>query len=100
MAQSPGMFCAPPVPINWEEGWNPDKEGKAGGEPSFLRLLFPSLLPFFSFMVLPFFTPLTGSVLPDDEVFETRDKPKNLADKPVFPCAVPHPPSLMSWGGP
>lgn len=75
------------------------KESSTGGESSFLCLLYPWPLPFsFSFMVLPFFTPLTGSVLPEDKVFETRDKPKGLADKPVSPCPVP-PLSLMSWGG-
>lgn len=51
-------------------------------------------------MVLPFFTPLTGSVLPEDKVFETRDKPKGLADKPVSPCPVSsNPPQKSQWGG-
>lgn len=93
------MFCAPPLPIDWEGGWSPDKEGSTGGASSFLRLLYPSPLPFsFSSMVLPFFTPLTGSVLPEDKVFETRDKTKGLADQPVSHALSPL--SLMSWGGP
>ena len=37
-------------------------------------------------MFPPLFTPLTASVLPDDEVFETRDK--GLADKPVSLCPI------------
>lgn len=58
-------------------------QGRIGREP--LLLLSPCPFSPFSF---PSTVPLTGSVLRADEVFETRDKPRGLADRPVSLCPV------------